>query len=123
MKKSLTTTLVAAAIATLAGMPVWAQNIAIVNGKAVPTSRVEALAQQVGARCGSAGQPDRHVALPGHQLRDRDEADQPIADVRVGLPVRWHGALIPTTVTELRLLDALDASSTAQLMGDLPHPL
>jgi peptidyl-prolyl cis-trans isomerase C len=62
MKKSLTTTLVAAAIATLAGMPVWAQNIAIVNGKAVPTSRVEALAQQV-AKSGRPVTPEMQGQL------------------------------------------------------------
>ena len=43
MKKTLLTMAVLAAVS----MPVFAQNIAIVNGKAVPSSRVEALKQQV----------------------------------------------------------------------------
>ena len=47
MKKTLFATLLAAAISGLTGASALAQNIAIVNGKAVPTSRVEALAQQV----------------------------------------------------------------------------
>ena len=43
MKKTL---LNVALLATLS-LPVWAQNIAVVNGKPVPSSRVEALKQQV----------------------------------------------------------------------------
>jgi peptidyl-prolyl cis-trans isomerase C len=38
------------ALAVLAVSSVWAQNVAIVNGKPVPTSRVEALSQQVAAQ-------------------------------------------------------------------------
>ena len=48
---------VAAAVLTTLSLSVTAQNIAIVNGKAVPTSRVEALAQQV-ARSGRPITPD-----------------------------------------------------------------
>ena len=47
MKKTLIATLMAAAIGTLASLPALAQNIAIVNGKAVPTTRLDALAQQM----------------------------------------------------------------------------
>ncbi|MEO6625267.1 MAG: peptidylprolyl isomerase [Burkholderiaceae bacterium] len=47
MKKTLSLTLLAAAVATFAALPAAAQNIAIVNGKAVPTTRAEALVQQV----------------------------------------------------------------------------
>jgi peptidyl-prolyl cis-trans isomerase C len=47
MKKSLIATLLAAVFSTLATMPAHSQNIAIVNGKAVPTARADALAQQV----------------------------------------------------------------------------
>ncbi len=43
MKKSLLSVALLAAVT----MPVWAQNIAVVNGKPVPSSRVEALKQQV----------------------------------------------------------------------------
>jgi peptidyl-prolyl cis-trans isomerase C len=55
-KQMIWTTLAAAAFATLS-LSASAQNIAIVNGKAVPTSRVEALAQQV-ARSGRPITPD-----------------------------------------------------------------
>ena len=43
MKKSLLSVALVAAVS----LPVWAQNIAVVNGKPVPSSRVEALKQQV----------------------------------------------------------------------------
>ena len=46
MKKTLILTILAVAIGA-ATLPVAAQNIAIVNGKAVPSARVEALVQQV----------------------------------------------------------------------------
>ncbi len=51
MKKQMIWTAVAAAAFAALSMGANAQNIAIVNGKAVPTSRAEALAQQV-ARSG-----------------------------------------------------------------------
>ena len=41
------------ALAGIAGLPAMAQNVAIVNGKAVPTSRLEALSQQMS----KAGRP------------------------------------------------------------------
>ncbi len=47
MKKQILSSLALAVLATSAA---WAQNVAIVNGKAVPTSRVEALSQQVAAQ-------------------------------------------------------------------------
>jgi peptidyl-prolyl cis-trans isomerase C len=47
MNKRLLSTL---ALAVLATSATWAQNVAIVNGKPVPTSRVEALTQQVAAQ-------------------------------------------------------------------------
>ncbi len=43
MKKSLLSVALMASVS----LPVWAQNIAVVNGKPVPSSRVEALKQQV----------------------------------------------------------------------------
>ncbi|WP_404299303.1 peptidylprolyl isomerase [Alicycliphilus denitrificans] len=47
MKKSLLSGLVAAAVLGTLALPVAAQNLAIVNGKAVPKERVETLKQQV----------------------------------------------------------------------------
>ncbi len=47
MKKQILSSL---ALAVLATSATWAQNVAIVNGKPVPTSRVEALSQQVAAQ-------------------------------------------------------------------------
>ena len=47
MKKQLLSGLVAAAVLGSMALPVFAQNIAIVNGKAVPKERAEALKQQV----------------------------------------------------------------------------
>ena len=47
MKKQRLATLVATAVLGLSALPVVAQNIAIVNGKAVPKERYEALKQQV----------------------------------------------------------------------------
>jgi peptidyl-prolyl cis-trans isomerase C len=55
-KQMIWTTVAAAAFATLS-LSATAQNIAIVNGKAVPSTRVEALAQQV-ARSGRPITPD-----------------------------------------------------------------
>ena len=55
-------TATAATLLALYAAPTLAQNVAIVNGKAVPTSRVEALAQQV-ARSGSPVTPDMQGQL------------------------------------------------------------
>ena len=57
MKKQMIWTAVAAAAFAGLSMGAHAQNIAIVNGKAVPTSRAEALAQQV-ARSGRPMTPE-----------------------------------------------------------------
>ena len=57
MKKQMVWTVVAAAVLTTLSMGTSAQNIAIVNGKAVPKTRLEALAQQV-ARSGRPITPD-----------------------------------------------------------------
>jgi peptidyl-prolyl cis-trans isomerase C len=57
MKKQMIWTAVAAAAFAAFSMSATAQNIAIVNGKAVPTTRVEALAQQV-ARSGRPITPE-----------------------------------------------------------------
>lgn len=55
-------TATAATLLALYTAPALAQNVAIVNGKAVPTSRVEALAQQV-ARSGRPVTPDMQTQL------------------------------------------------------------
>ena len=57
MKKQLLSGLVAAAVLGTLALPVSAQNVAIVNGKAVPKERVEALKQQV-ERSGRPVTPD-----------------------------------------------------------------
>ena len=55
-------TAAAATLLALNAAPTLAQNVAIVNGKAVPSSRVEALAQQV-ARSGRPVTPDMQAQL------------------------------------------------------------
>ncbi len=57
MQVKLLSTVAAAALFCSLSAPVLAQNVAIVNGKAVPTARVEALAQQV-ARSGRQVTPE-----------------------------------------------------------------
>ncbi len=57
MKKQLLSGLVAAALLGTVALPVSAQNLAIVNGKAVPKERAEALKQQV-ERSGRPVTPD-----------------------------------------------------------------
>jgi peptidyl-prolyl cis-trans isomerase C len=47
MKKQILSALATATLMAAVVPAAWAQNVAIVNGKAVPTSRVEALAEQV----------------------------------------------------------------------------
>ncbi|NBW79841.1 MAG: peptidylprolyl isomerase, partial [Betaproteobacteria bacterium] len=44
MKKTLLSALISAALLSTVAAPAFAQNVAIVNGKPVPTARVEALA-------------------------------------------------------------------------------
>ncbi len=62
MKKTLIATLIVAGISSLAALPATAQNIAIVNGKAIPSTRVEALAQQM-ARSGRPVTPEAQGPL------------------------------------------------------------
>jgi peptidyl-prolyl cis-trans isomerase C len=58
MKKTLLSALISAALlSTLVAAPAFAQNVAIVNGKPVPTARVEALAQQL-AKAGRPVSPE-----------------------------------------------------------------
>jgi peptidyl-prolyl cis-trans isomerase C len=65
MNRSLIAALLAAAFTTFAPLSASAQNIAIVNGKAVPSARVDALAQQLA----KAGRP----VTPEMQGQLRDE--------------------------------------------------
>ena len=64
MKKQLLNALAAAALLATLAPAAMAQNVAIVNGKAVPTARLEALAQQL-ARSGRPVTPEMQ-----NQLRD-----------------------------------------------------
>ncbi|POO72293.1 peptidylprolyl isomerase, partial [Bacillus subtilis] len=47
MKKQLLTSLVTAAVLSTAALSAAAQNLAVVNGKAVPKARAEVLKQQI----------------------------------------------------------------------------
>lgn len=62
MKKHTLTSLAAAALLTLSATSAVAQNIAIVNGKAVPTARADALAQQV-TRAGRQVTPEMQAQI------------------------------------------------------------
>jgi len=62
MNRTLIAAVLAAAFATLSPLSVSAQNIAIVNGKAVPTARVDALAQQL-AKSGRPVTPEMQGQL------------------------------------------------------------
>lgn len=84
MNKTLSTSLLTLGLVAFSA-PVWAQNIAIVNGKAVPKSRVEALSQQL-ARSGRPVTPDieaqikeeviaREIFMQEAQKRGLDASD------------------------------------------------
>jgi peptidyl-prolyl cis-trans isomerase C len=62
MKKHLLSAIAAAAVLGSLALPAAAQNIAIINGKAVPSSRVDSLAQQV-ARSGRPVTPEIQAQL------------------------------------------------------------
>ena len=57
MKKTLLSALISSALLSTVVAPAFAQNVAIVNGKPVPTARVEALAQQL-AKAGRPVSPE-----------------------------------------------------------------
>ncbi|MEY2678644.1 MAG: hypothetical protein RLZ00_1336 [Pseudomonadota bacterium] len=93
MKKQMIWTAVAAAVLASLSMAVNAQNIAIVNGKAVPSSRVEALKQQV-ARSGRPITPDveaqikeeviaREIFMQEAQKRGMDSTDEYKAQIEL----------------------------------------
>ncbi|MFT3721201.1 peptidylprolyl isomerase [Pseudorhodoferax sp.] len=62
MKKTLYSAVAAAFVLGAAAMPALAQNIAIVNGKAVPKARMDALAEQM-ARAGRPVAPEQEEQL------------------------------------------------------------
>ncbi len=62
MNRSLLAALLAAVFTTCAALPAAAQNVAIVNGKAVPTARVDALAKQL-AKAGRPVTPEMQAQL------------------------------------------------------------
>ena len=62
MKKYVLNALTFASMMAVAAPAAWAQNVAIVNGKAVPSSRVEALSQQI-ARSGRPVTPEMQGQL------------------------------------------------------------
>lgn len=121
MKKSLTATLVAAAFAALAAVPALAQNIAIVNGKAVPTARAEALAQQV-AKSGRPVTPEmqgqlreevimREIFMQEAQKRGLDVTD----DFRVQMELARQTLLIRELFAEFQKQNPVtDADAKAE---------
>ncbi len=86
MKKNLISAIVAAAMMGSLAMPVLAQNVAIVNGKAVPKARADTLAQQV-AKSGRPITPEiegqikeeviaREIFMQEAQKRGLDASDE-----------------------------------------------
>ncbi len=93
MKKQMIWTAVAAAVLACLSLSATAQNIAIVNGKAVPTTRVEALKQQV-ARSGRPITPEveaqikeeviaREIFMQEAQKRGLDATDEYQAQIEL----------------------------------------
>ncbi len=93
MKKQMVWSVVAAAVLATLSMGASAQNIAIVNGKAVPKTRMEALAQQV-ARSGRPITPDveaqikeeviaREIFMQEAQKRGLDATDDYKAQIEL----------------------------------------
>ena len=72
MKKQLLAATAAAMLAGTLALPAMAQNIAIVNGKPVPKSRLEALEAQIKAQAARTGQP----VPPDVEKQLREEAQQ-----------------------------------------------
>ncbi len=106
MNRSLIAAVLAAAFATLAPVTVSAQNIAIVNGKAVPSARVDALAQQL-TKSGRPVTPEmqgqlrdevitREVFLQEAQKRGLDATD----DFKVQMDLARQSLLIRELFTD-----------------------
>jgi hypothetical protein len=71
MKKHTLSALAAAALVGAFALPAFAQNLAIVNGKAVPKARADALAQQI-AKSGRAGDARNPGPAQGRSHRPRN---------------------------------------------------
>ena len=121
MKKSLIATLLAAVLASLAALPAHAQNIAIVNGKAVPTARADALAQQV-AKSGRPVTPEmqgqlreevimREIFMQEAQKRGLDVTD----DFRIQMELARQSLLIRELFAEFQKQNPVsDADAKAE---------
>jgi len=121
MKKSLIATLLATVFATMAMLPAQAQNIAIVNGKAVPTARADALAQQV-AKSGRPVTPEmqgqlreevimREIFMQEAQKRGLDVSE----DFRVQMELARQSLLIRELFAEFQKQNPVtDADAKAE---------
>ncbi len=121
MKKSLIATLLATLFATMAMLPAQAQNIAIVNGKAVPTARADALAQQV-AKSGRPVTPEmqgqlreevimREIFMQEAQKRGLDVSE----DFRVQMELARQSLLIRELFAEFQKQNPVtDADAKAE---------
>ena len=121
MKKSLIATLLAAVFASLATLPAQAQNIAIVNGKAVPTARADTLAQQV-AKSGRPVTPEmqgqlreevimREIFMQEAQKRGLDVSD----DFRIQMELARQSLLIRELFAEFQKQNPVtDADAKAE---------
>jgi len=121
MKKTLIATTLAAAMATLAALPALAQNIAIVNGRAVPTARADALAQQV-AKSGRPVTPEmqgqlreevimREIFMQEAQKRGLDVSD----DFRIQMELARQSLLIRELFAEFQKQNPVtDADAKAE---------
>ena len=121
MKKSLIATLLATLFATMAMLPAQAQNIAIVNGKAVPTARADALAQQV-AKSGRPVTPEmqgqlreevimREIFMQEAQKRGLDVSE----DFRVQMELARQSLLIRELFAEFQKKNPVtDADAKAE---------
>ena len=112
MKKTITT-LAALALAACMGAvapAALAQNVAIVNGKAIPKERLEALAQQV-ARSGRPVTPD----MQG-QLRDEIIAREVFAQ-----EAQARGSKLRSEAVLARLTTVYEAAQAASVIVGLPE--
>jgi len=118
MNRSLIAAVLAAAFATLAPVAVSAQNIAIVNGKAVPSARVDTLAQQL-AKSGRPVTPEmqgqlreevitREVFVQEAQKRGLDITD----DFKVQMDLARQSLLIRELFTDYQAKNPVTDTDT-----------
>ena len=121
MKKHLLSAIAAAAVLGSLALPAAAQNIAIVNGKAVPSSRVDSLAQQV-ARSGRPVTPEiqaqlkdeviaREIFMQEAQKRGLDATD----DFKVQMELARQTILIRALFADYQQKNAV---TDAELKGE-----